>query len=58
MHFLEELVLAKSPAEALGLQINFLNAQFELVSEQTREMQRHFVRAFTPAAKGGWLDAS
>ncbi len=54
MHFLEDLVMARHPAEVLRLQLNFVSAQFELFAEQTREMQSHFARTFfAPAAKGG-----
>jgi hypothetical protein len=46
MHFIEELVLARTPNEALQLQLNFFSAQLELFAEQTREMQRQFARTY------------
>ena len=46
MHFIEELVLARTPNEALQLQLNFFSAQLELFAEQTREMQSQFARTY------------
>ena len=46
MHFIEELVLARTPDEALQLQLSFFSAQLELFAEQTREMQRQFARTY------------
>ena len=46
MHFIEELVLARTPDDALQLQLSFFSAQLELFAEQTREMQRQFARTY------------
>ena len=45
-HFIEDLVLARTPNEALQLQLNFFSAQLELFAEQTREMQRQFAGTY------------
>ena len=42
MHFIEELVLARTPDEVLQLQLSFFSAKLELFAGQTRAMQRHF----------------
>jgi len=58
MHFVEDLVLARSPDEIIKLQVNFFSAQFELLAEQSREMQRQFAKTYlAPLAKFGALDA-
>jgi len=46
MHFIEELVLARTPTEVLQLQLRSFAAQFELFAEHTREMQRQFARTY------------
>jgi hypothetical protein len=46
MHFIEELVLAKTSAEVLQPQLSFFSAQFELFAEQAREIQRQFARTY------------
>ena len=57
MHFVEDLVLARSPAEVLKLQLAYFAAQFEFVAEQSKEMQSQFARAFlAPLAKSGAAD--
>jgi len=57
MHFVENLVLARSPAEVLKLQLDYFAAQFEFVAEQSKEMQSQFARAFlAPLAKSGAAD--
>jgi hypothetical protein len=57
MHFVEDLVLARSPDEIIKLQVNFFSAQFELLAEQSREMQRQFARTYlSPLAKIRALD--
>ena len=57
MHFVENLVLARSPAEAFKLQLDYFAAQFEFVAEQSKEMQSQFARAFlAPLAKSGAAD--
>ena len=57
MHFVENLVLARSPAEVLKLQLDYFAAQFEFVAEQSKEMQSQFARAFlAPLAKSGASD--
>ncbi len=43
-HFVDELVLARSPAEVFGLQMAYFRAQFELFTEQSQEMQRQFAK--------------
>jgi hypothetical protein len=54
MHFIEDLVLARTPSEILELQLSFFTAQFELFAEQAREMQRQFARTYlAPFAKSG-----
>jgi hypothetical protein len=44
MHFVEELVHVRTPDEFIKLQVNFFSAQFELIAEQSREMQRQFAK--------------
>jgi hypothetical protein len=57
MRFVEDLVLARSPAEVLKLQLAYFAAQFEFVAEQSKEMQSQFARAFlAPLAKSGAAD--
>ena len=57
MHFVEDLVLARSPDEIIKLQVNFFSAQFELFAEQSREMQRQFAKTYlAPLAKVGAPD--
>jgi len=57
MHFVENLVLARSPAEVLKLQLDYFAAQFEFIAEQSKEMQSQFARAFlAPLAKSGAAD--
>jgi hypothetical protein len=57
MHFVEELVHVRSPDEVIKLQVNFFSAQFELMAEQSREMQRQFARTYlAPLAKIGAPD--
>jgi hypothetical protein len=51
LHFLQDLAVAKGPAEAMSLQYAFLTAQSELLVEQTKEMQRQFVQILSPKAK-------
>lgn len=52
MHFVEDLVLPRSPDEIIKLQVNFFSAQFELLAEQSRDMQREFARTYlAPFAK-------
>lgn len=46
MHFIEEFVLARTPAEVLQLQLSFFSAELDLFAEQTREMQRQFSRTY------------
>ena len=59
MHFVEELVLARSPEEVIKLQLNFFSAQFELLAEQSREMQRQFAKTYlAPLAKVGAPDGA
>jgi hypothetical protein len=54
MHFVEELVHVRSPDELIKLQVNFFSAQFELMAEQSREMQRQFAKTYlAPLAKVG-----
>jgi len=53
-HFIEELVLARTPAEILQLQLSFFSAQLRLFAEKTREMQRQFARTYlAPLATRG-----
>jgi len=46
MHFVEELVQVRGPDEVLKLQLSFFSAQFELLTEQSREMQRQFAKTY------------
>lgn len=49
MHFFEELAVARGPVEALKLQFNFFSAQFNLLTEQAKEMQQQFAGLFLAA---------
>jgi hypothetical protein len=59
MHFVEELVQVRSPDEVLKLQLSFFSAQFELLTEQSREMQRQFAKTYlAPLARSGAPDSA
>jgi hypothetical protein len=44
LHFLQDLAVAKGPAEAVRLQFGFFSAQAELLVEQSKELQRQFAQ--------------
>jgi hypothetical protein len=48
LHFLQDLAVAKGPAEAVRLQFSFLAAQSELLVEQSKELQRQFAQMLHP----------
>jgi hypothetical protein len=48
LHLLQDLAVAKGPAEAVRLQFAFLSAQSELFVEQSKELQRHFAQILLP----------
>jgi hypothetical protein len=45
--FLEDLAGAKSPSDAIRLQLGFFTAQFQLFAESSTAMQREFAKFFT-----------
>jgi hypothetical protein len=54
MRFLEDFANAKGPADAIGLQFGFLDAQARLFAYQSQVLQRELVKLFLPhGAKPG-----